>query len=143
MAGLGFDNFFPRVISSKTHGIIDYIHAGVNFAAGAMFLKRGSKGAAIGAFALGGNVLMNALMTDYEYGVFRKWDFKVHGLLDYGVAAASSVMAPALGAGDTAAKSFFYGQGVAETMTAGLTDYDDDSGAERTDESDWERRWAA
>jgi hypothetical protein len=79
MAGLGFDDYFPPVISSKTHGIIDYIHAGVNIAAGAMFLKRGKKGAAIGAFALGGSVLMNALMTDYEYGVFRKWDFKVHG----------------------------------------------------------------
>jgi hypothetical protein len=143
MAGLGFDDFFPPVISSKTHGIIDYIHAGVNFAAGAMFLKRGNKGAAIGAFALGGSVLMNALMTDYEYGAFRKWDFKVHGLLDYGVAAASSVMGPTLGGDDTAAKSFFYGQGVAETMTAGMTDYDDDSGAQNTHQLDWESRWAA
>ncbi len=143
MAGLGFDDFFPRVIDSKTHGIIDYIHAGVNFAAGAMLMKRGSKGAAIGAFALGGSVLFNALMTDYEYGVFRKWDFKVHGLLDYGVAAASSVMAPTLGSDDTAAKSFFYGQGGAETMTAGMTDYDDDSGAENPQQSNGERRWAA
>jgi hypothetical protein len=143
MAGLGFDDFVPPVISSKTHGIIDYIHAGVNIAAGAMFLKRGSKGAAIGAFALGGSVLMNALMTDYEYGVFRKWDFKVHGILDYGVAAASSIMGPTLGGYDSAAKSFFYGQGAAETMTAGMTDYDDDSGAENERQSDWERRWAA
>lgn len=143
MAGLGFDDFFPPVISSKTHGIIDYIHAGVNMVAGAMFLKRGNKGAAAGAFALGGSVLMNALMTDYEYGVFRKLDFKVHGLLDYGVAAASSVLAPTVGSDDTAAKSFFYGQGVAETMTAGMTDYDDNSGAENTQQSDWERRWAA
>ena len=143
MAGLGFDDYIPPVISSKTHGIIDYIHAGVNFIAGAMFLKRGSKGAAIAAFALGGNVLLNALMTDYEYGVFRKWDFKVHGLLDYGVAAASSVLAPTVGSDDTAAKSFFYGQGVAETMTAGMTDYDDDSGAENIQAADWGRRWAA
>lgn len=143
MAGLGFDNFFPRVIDSKTHGIIDYIHAGVNFAAGAIFLKRGSKGAAAGGFALGGSVLMNALMTDYEYGVFRKWDFKVHGLLDYGVAAAAAMLPPMLHTDDTAAKSFLYIQGAAETMTAGMTDYDDDSGAEKTTQSDWERRWAA
>jgi len=142
MAGLGFDDFFPKVVDAKTHGIIDYIHAGVNFAAGAMLMKR-SKGAAIGAFALGGSVLLNALMTDYEYGVFRKWDFKVHGLLDYGVAATSAMLPALLDTDDTAAKSFFYGQGVAETMTAGMTDYDDDSGAENTHESDWERRWAA
>jgi hypothetical protein len=33
MSGLKFDNFVPPVISSKTHSIIDYIHAGTNFAA--------------------------------------------------------------------------------------------------------------
>ncbi len=142
MAGLGFDDFFPKVIDSKTHAIIDYIHAGANFAAGAMLLKR-SKGAAIGAFALGGSVLFNALMTDYEYGVFRVWDFKVHGLLDYGVAAAAAMLPPILGTEDTAAKSFLYGQGAAETVTAGITNYDDDSGAEKVHQDDWERRWAA
>jgi hypothetical protein len=60
MAGLKFDDFFPRVIDSKTHSIIDYIHAGTNFAAGANFLKR-DKRAAAAAFALGGSVLLNAL----------------------------------------------------------------------------------
>ena len=142
MAGLGFDDFFPKVIDSKTHGIIDYIHAGVNFAAGAILLKR-SKGAAIGAFALGGSVLLNALMTDYEYGVFRVWDFKVHGLLDYGVAAAAAMLPPILGTEDTAAKTFLYAQGAAETMTAGITNYDDNSGAEKMQEQDWDRSWAA
>ena len=33
MSGLKFDDFAPKVISSKTHSIIDYIHAGANFVA--------------------------------------------------------------------------------------------------------------
>jgi len=65
MAGLKFDNFFPAVISSKTHGIIDYIHAGTNFAAAALFYKKGNSRAGHAATALGASVLLNALMTDY------------------------------------------------------------------------------
>jgi hypothetical protein len=42
MSGVKFDNFFPGVISSKTHAIIDYIHAGTNFVAAALFYKRGN-----------------------------------------------------------------------------------------------------
>ena len=142
MAGLGFDNFFPGKISSRTHGIIDYIHAGTNIVAGLLLMKR-SKAAGIGAMALGGSVLMNALMTDYEYGVFRKWSFKTHGLLDYGVAATSAALPALFDIDDTAAKSFFYAQGGGETTIAGLTNYDDDSGAEKMQEQDWDRSWAA
>ena len=87
----GIVNGGPKVISARTHAVIDYIHAGTNFVAGALFWKR-NKGAAIGAFALGAGVLANALMTDYPLGVFRLYSFKVHGLLDYGVAAASGFM---------------------------------------------------
>src|SRR5206468_10600939 len=85
MSGLKFDDFAPKVISSKTHSIIDYIHAGANFVAAALFYKRGNSRAGHAAAALGAGVLMNALMTDYEYGVFRVWSFKTHGILDYSV----------------------------------------------------------
>ena len=61
MSGLKFDNFFPGVISSKTHAIIDYIHAGTNFVAAALFYKRGNSRAGHAAAALGGSVLLNAL----------------------------------------------------------------------------------
>lgn len=145
MAGLGFDDFFPRTISSKTHGIIDYIHAGTNIVAGILLMKR-SKAAGIGAIALGGSVLFNALMTDYEYGVFRKWSFKTHGILDYGVAATSAALPVLFDIDDTTAKSFFYAQGGGESTIAGMTDYDDDSGARDSwqSENEWSnRRWAA
>ena len=66
MAGLKFDNFFPRLISSRTHGIIDYIHAATNIAAAIWFYKRGNTRAGHMATFLGGNILLNALLTDYE-----------------------------------------------------------------------------
>src|SRR5690242_13669166 len=91
MAGLQFDDRMPRVIGAKTHGVIDYIHVGANFLAGALMLRR-NKGAGIAALALGGSVLANALMTDYPLGVFRLYSFKTHGILDYGVAAGSALM---------------------------------------------------
>src|ERR1700741_4553291 len=77
----------PKVISARTHAVIDYLHAGTNFVAAALLWKRNRR-AAVGALALGAGVLGNALMTDYPLGVFRLYSFKVHGLLDYGVAAA-------------------------------------------------------
>jgi hypothetical protein len=134
MAGLNFDDALPRVINSKQHAVIDYIHAATNFIVGAIFWKR-NKRAAGAAFALGANVLANALMTDYELGVFRLYDFHVHGMLDYGVAATSAAMPALLGFHDEPEAKYFYGQGVGETAIAGISDYDDNSGAERVHHS--------
>jgi hypothetical protein len=131
MSGLKFDNFVPPVISSKMHSIIDYIHAGTNFAAATLFYKRSNSRAGHAATALGASVLMNALMTDYEYGVFRKWSFKTHGILDYGVATASAAFPQLLDLDEGSDAAYFYAQGGGETVIAGITDYDDDSGSER------------
>src|ERR1051325_478754 len=122
MSGLKVDNVFPRVIFSKTHSIIDYIHAGANFAAAALFYKRGNRRAGHAATALGASVLLNALMTDYEYGVFRVWDFKTHGILDYGVAAASGAMPKLLRLKKARDSAFFYTQGGGEIAIAGISD---------------------
>jgi hypothetical protein len=138
MSGLMFDDFLPGVISSKTHSIIDYIHAGTNFTAAALFYKRGHSRAGHGAMLLGASVLMNALMTDYEYGVFRVWDFKTHGVLDYGVAALSAAWPKLLDVDDEAA-NYFYAQGGGETVIAGLSDYQDNSGSRRQLRSDSRR----
>jgi hypothetical protein len=141
MAGLGFDDFLPRVIPSKTHSIIDYIHAGTNFAAAALFYRRGDSRAGHAAVALGASVLLNALMTDYDYGVFRVWNFKTHGVLDYGVAAVSSAFPKVLNIEEAADASYFYAQGGGETVIAGISDYDDDSGSRRQLESEsWRYR---
>src|SRR5438105_4585997 len=135
MSGLGFDDFVPPVISSKTHAIIDYIHAATNFAAALMFYKRGDSRAGHAATALGASVLTNALMTDYEYGVFRVWSFKTHGILDYGVAAASAAFPKLLDIDDVPDAAYFYAQGGGESVIAGVSDYNDDSGAKRRSSS--------
>lgn len=130
MSGLNFDNFFPAVISSKAHAIIDYIHVGTNFAVAALCYKRGNSRAGHAAMALGGSVFVNALMTDYEYGVFRRWSFKTHGILDYGVVAAS-IAIPKLLDLDSADAAYFYAQGGGESLIAGISDYNDNSGSTR------------
>ncbi|MBA3913320.1 MAG: hypothetical protein H0X25_05580 [Acidobacteriales bacterium] len=130
MSGLGFDDSMPGVIDAKSHGIIDYVHTATNFLVGAIFHRRGDKAAAYGAYALGASVLLNALMTDYPLGVFKAWSFKVHGALDYGVAAASAAI-PSIVDVDDSAATFFRIQGAGESLIAGLTNYDDKSGSER------------
>lgn len=130
MSPLVIDNGFPRVISAKTHSVIDYIHAGANFFAGIMLRKRDSR-ASKAAYVLGASVLANALMTDYPLGVFRLYSFRVHGILDYGVAAASALMPELLGLKDSVSREYFRGQGAGETLIAGLSDYTDDSGSRR------------
>lgn len=130
MAGIA-SNSLPRVISAKTHAIIDYVHVATNFTAAALFRRNGNVRASNCALALGANVLLNALCTDYQLGVFRLWSFKVHGVLDYGVAATSAAMPAMFGFHDTPEAAYFYGQGAGETVIAALTDYDDNSGATR------------
>jgi len=131
----------PKVISPRTHGIIDYIHAGTNFVAGALFRRRNPR-ASNAAFALGAGILVNALMTDYPLGVFRRYSFRVHGALDYGVAAASASMPRLLGIEDEPEARYFKMQGTGEALIAGMTDYSDTQGARRRGRL-FERRRAA
>lgn len=146
MAGLIIDDRMPRVISARTHGVIDYIHAATNFIAGFAFRKRSRK-ASNAAFALGAGVLANALMTDYPLGVFRVYSFKVHGLLDYGMAATTAALPEVLRLRKRAAPAqYFYAQSAGETVIAGISNYDDERGS-RLDvkrlQSTFQRRRAA
>jgi hypothetical protein len=120
----------PRVISAKTHGIIDYIHGGANLLFG-ILLRNRDRRASKAAFAMGGAILGNALMTDYPLGVFRLYSFKTHGYLDYGVSAAAGSMPTILRSHDRLATGFFRLQSSAEGIVAGLTDYKDVSGSRK------------
>jgi len=120
----------PKVISPKAHGIIDYIDAGTSFVAGALFRRRNRR-ASNAAFALGASILANALMTDYPLGVFRRYSFRVHGALDYGIAAASTSMPRLLGIKDEPEARFFKWQGAGEGVVSAMTDYSDARGARR------------
>lgn len=133
MAGLTIDDRMPRVISTRTHFMIDCIHVARNFLMAAVFRRRRHRNIAASnaALALGASSLANALMTDYERGILRLYSFKVHGMLDYGVAAASAAMPVLLGFHDTPEAKFFYIQAAGETAIAGVSDYDDESGSQR------------
>ncbi len=129
MSGLGFDDAAPGVISAKTHAYIDYVHAATNILVG-FLLRNKNKAASNAAFALGASVLVNSLNTDYPLGVFRLYSFKVHGMQDYGVAAASAAIPAMCGFASEPEAIYFYVQGAAETTIAALTNYDDKTGAE-------------
>lgn len=120
----------PKVISARNHGIIDYIHAGTNLVAGALF-RRKNRRASNAAFALGASILANALMTDYPMGAFRMYSFKAHGALDYGIAAASGAVPRLLGIEDLPEARFFKMQSTGEALIAALTDYGDTAGSRR------------
>lgn len=122
------DRILPKVISARTHGVIDYVHAGTNLLAGALLLRRDRR-AATGALLLGAGVLANALMTDYPLGVFRVYGFETHGALDYGVASVCTAMPKLMGIEKGESKAFFRMQGVGQTAIAGLTNYHDRDGA--------------
>jgi hypothetical protein len=57
MSGLVIDDGFPKLISSRTHSIIDYIHTGTNFLTAASFGPEMCPANA--AFALGVGILVN------------------------------------------------------------------------------------
>lgn len=129
MPGL-MSRLLPKVISPRTHAIIDYANAGAHILAGVLFLRK-SRRASNAAFALGASVLANSLMTDYPGGVFRRYSFRVHGALDYGVAAASAAMPKLLGIEEEPEARFFKLQGSGEGLIASMTDYADTQGARR------------
>ena len=119
------------MISSQTHSIIDYIHAGTNIFAAAHFSKHGNPRAGYAAAILGAGVLVNAWMTDYHHGVFRVWSLKTHRMLDYAIAAASVAFPKLFNIDYKPDAAFFYAQGGGVTLMAGISDYNDDSGARR------------
>lgn len=133
----------PKVISPKTHAIIDYVNAGTNILAGVLFRRSGRHRASNAAFALGASILANSLMTDYPLGVFRRYSFRVHGGLDYGIAAASAAMPRLLGIEDEPESRFFEWQGTGEGLIAAMSDYTDEAGSRRQRRGLFEWRRAA
>lgn len=113
----------PKVISPKTHAIIDYANGGVHLLAGALFRRNRQYRASNAAFALGAGILANALLTDYSLGGARRYSFRVHGALDYGIATASAAMPKLLRLEGQREARFFDWQGTGQGVVAAMTDY--------------------
>ncbi|MBV8207280.1 MAG: hypothetical protein JO041_10840 [Acidobacteria bacterium] len=121
-------NRLPKVITPKTHAIIDYATAGSFFLATGLFWNRNRR-AALAAMACGIAETTVAMLTDYPGGLFRVMDFPTHGKVDAGMAAGLETLPKFLNLG--ASGWFFRAQGLSIGATTGLTDFGGASQEER------------
>ncbi len=100
-----------KILSSKAHGILDYLLVIILFAAPMLFKLEGF--AATLAYALGCAHLLITIITDFELGLIKKLLFSIHGIIELLV---SIVLA--------GVTFYFYkedGEGIAYKFYAGLT----------------------
>lgn len=71
-----------RVIPTKVHGAVDMATGPVLIAAPTLLRMNGNKGATITPRAVGAAALVNALLTDYEFGLKRVLPMRTHLALD-------------------------------------------------------------
>ena len=71
-----------RVIPTKVHGAVDMATGPVLIAAPTLLRMNGSKGATIPPRAVGAAAIVNALLTDYEFGLKRLLPMRTHLALD-------------------------------------------------------------
>ncbi len=112
----------PKVVEPAAHGIGDYCHAAFFFTVGAL-CARSNKRAAYAAFATGGFILVQSLLTDYKYGVKPVLSFETHGKMDAAMAASSWAIPLVCGFGGTAAARIFQGNSFAEASLVAITDW--------------------
>lgn len=80
-----------RTITSRTHGVIDYTLGALLLAAPYIFSFADAGGAAVFIpQSVGGLIIVQSLMTDYEMSIVRLIPLRVHLWLDY---AASLLLA--------------------------------------------------
>jgi len=112
----------PKVIDARTHGALDYLHAGF-FIGMAWYLRRRQPRAAVAAAVTGGYLLAQSLLTDYPLGASKVIPFSVHGQMDAAFAAASMNMPRIFGFEGTPASMIFKGNTAVEGAVIGLTDW--------------------
>jgi hypothetical protein len=131
----------PKVITPKTHAIIDYATAGSFFVAGALLWNR-NKRAALGAMLCGAMEAGTAMMTDFPGGVKPVISFQTHGRIDAGFAGFVATLPNVLMFGGEPEAMFFRGQGVAIAAVTGLTDFSENALEGRTRSRSRRRRAA-
>ena len=115
-------NKMPKVISPKTHAIIDYAMAASFFGMAAFFWRR-NKRAAVSALVCGTAETITALCTDYPGGIVDEISFETHGTIDFGLSGLVASMPEMLRFSKEPESRFFRAQGLALAAIAGLTDF--------------------
>jgi hypothetical protein len=113
----------PKIISPRTHAIIDYATAGSFFLMGAL-LWRNHKRAAISSFACGAAETATAMLTDYPGGVADVISFPTHGKIDAGMAGLVGTMPALLAFSGEKEAIFFRSQAVAIAAVTGMTEFE-------------------
>jgi hypothetical protein len=112
----------PKIISPRTHAIIDYATAGSFFLMGALLWKN-HKRAAISSFACGAAEATTAMITDFPGGVTGVISFPTHGKIDASLAGLVGTMPNLLAFSDEKEAIFFRTHAVAIAAVTGLTDF--------------------
>jgi hypothetical protein len=121
--GNNSDTVLPKVISPTLHGIIDYCHAAFFFTVGVLCARSRNKAASGAAFATGGFILVQSLLTDYRFGAKPVFSFETHGKMDAVFASSSWALPLLFGFKDTAAAKIFEGNSLAEASVVAMTDW--------------------
>jgi hypothetical protein len=117
------DAVIPKVISPTVHGIIDYCHAAFFITVGVLCNRSRNKAASRAAFATGGFILAQSLLTDYRFGAKPVISFETHGKMDAVFASSSWTLPLLFGFKDTAAAKIFEGNSLAEASVVAITDW--------------------
>lgn len=125
-------NNLPKVISPKTHAIIDYAVVAGGFFAVAGIAWRKHKGAAIASLICGISETTVALLTDYPGGVAKVIDFPTRGKIDAGFSGVVGTMPNLLGFTDEWPAWFFRSHALAMATVTGLTDFTGEARLGRT-----------
>lgn len=127
----------PKIISPRTHAIIDYaVVAGGFFVAGALAWRR-HKRAAISAFICGAAETGVALITDFPGGVTPLISFPTHLKIEAGLSAVTATMPNLMGFTDEWPATFFRVHGAAMAAVGGMTQ--PEVGIRRRSESEFRR----
>ena len=103
-------NRMPKVISPRTHAIIDYAMAASFFGMAAFFGRR-NKRAAVSALLCGAAETITSLCTDYPGGVVREINFKTHGTIDFALSGLAASLPGMLRFNDEPGSKVFQGAG--------------------------------
>jgi hypothetical protein len=112
----------PRMISPKTHAILDYVIAG-SFLATAGWFWRHNKRAAVAALLCGSARLAVSLLTDSPGGVRRVIHYHSRREIDLGLAAMTAMMPEFFAFKDEPQRKFFLTQGAVITAANELTQF--------------------
>ena len=115
-------NRMPKVVSPKTHAIIDYATAAAFIGMG-IFLWRRNKRAAMASLICGGAEAATSLVTDYPGGIWKLMNFSVHGGVDVGMATLVASMPEIMKFEDENSARFFSMQAMNIAAVTGLTDF--------------------